>query len=111
MNESYNLAVINVHFVCKRGVLTKIVSTLISPDPWLFKVCRYRGVVYISYNLIRENASTSYASQSCFSGIVFEKLATAVQDIDSYIVTECKLKGAKCLIAGEIDCKDDDQYV
>ena len=116
MIKSYNLVDNKIDFVCKRGILRIIGDTLYSPAPWTFEVCRFKGLIYLSRKFIPENKqdryeSKNYLSKCYFFGTAFEKLVTTVEDINSYIVTECKLNDVKCLIAGEIDCKDEDEYI
>ena len=51
----------------------------------------------------------NYLSRCNFFGTAFEKLVTTAEDVNSYLVTECKLKDVNCLIAGEIE--DEDEYI
>ena len=116
MIKSYNLAGNNIDFVCKRGILGKIGNTFYRNDPWTFEVCRFKGLIYLSKKFIPENKSDlndlkNHLSKCYFFGTAFEELVTTAEDVNSYIVTECKVNDVKCLIAGEIDCKDEDKYV
>ena len=116
MIKSYNLADNKIDFVCKRGILREIGNTFYKNDPWTFEVCRFNGLIYLSKNFIPENRSdvndlTNHLSKCYFFGTAFEELVTTAENVNSYIVTECKLKDINCLIAGEIDCKDNDEYV
>ena len=116
MKQSYNLADNNVDFVCKRGIFRIIGNTFQSPFPWNFEVCRFRGSIYLSRKFIPVDKpyldeSKNHSWKCRFFGTAFEELVTTAEDVSSYIVTECYLKDVKCLIAGEIDCKDEDEYV
>ena len=111
MMNSYDLAGNKIDFVCKRGILRKIGDTFHSPSPWTFEVCCLKGSIYLSKKCIPINKPDLNESKSYYFGTAFEKLVTTGEDVDSYIVTECKLKDVKCLIAGEIDCKAKDEYI
>ena len=116
MIKSYNLADKKIDFVCKRGILREIGNTFQSQSPWNFEVCRFRGLIYLSKKFIPEdkpypNEPENRSWKCRFFGTAFEELVTTAEDVSSYIVTECNLKDVKCLIAGEIDCKDEDEYV
>ena len=116
MIKSYNLSDNNIDFVCKRGILRIIGDTFSSSVQWTYEVCRFRDIIYLSKKFIPENKpdlnnSKKYLSKCRFFGTAFEELITTAEDASSYIVTECKLKDVNCLIAGEIDCKDEDEYV
>ena len=116
MIKSYNLADNKIDFVCKRGIFRQIGDTLYWNNSWTYEVRRFRNIIYLSKKFIPENKpdlndSKKYLSKCRFFGTAFEELVTTAEDVNSYIVTECKANGVKCLIAGEIDCKDGDEYV
>ena len=116
MIKSYNLADNKIDFVCKQGILRLFGDTLYRKNSWIFEVCRFNGLIYLSRKFIPENEpdldiSEKRLSKCRFFGTAFEELVAKGEGATSYIVTECKLNDVKCLIAGEIDCKDEYEYV
>ena len=111
--HQYSLVDNEINFVCKRGILRRIGYTVNCKwDCWSFKVCCYNGIVYLSDNLVHDDGTTENLQKCYHSGDAFEEMLTSGQaDWKSYLVAKCQLKDTNCLIAGEVDCKDSDEYV
>ena len=108
IGTNYKLSDNDINFVTKRGNLRTIAATVYQRKAtWEFRVCRYNGVIYISKDKKDEKLERGYGLRCCYSGTVFAgSRVIKKDDMFGYVVAECRLKGIKCLIAGEPDCKD-----
>ena len=108
IGTNYKLSDNDINFVTKRGNLKTIAATLYQrKTSWEFRVCRYNGVIYISKDKKNEKLERGYGLRCSYAGTVFAgSRVIKKNDMLGYVVAECRLKGIKCLIAGEPDCKD-----
>ena len=108
IGTNYKLSDNNIQFVTKRGNLKTIAATVYQRKAtWEFRVCRYNDVIYISKDKKNEKLERGYGLKCCYAGTVFAgSRVIKKDDMLGYVVAECRLKGIKCLIAGQPDCKD-----
>ena len=116
IGSNYKLDDNNINFVTTRGNLKTIAATLYQRGTikkragnysWEFRVCRYNGVIYISKDKKNKKLEKGYYLRCSYAGTVFAgSRVIKNDDMLGYVVAECRLKGIKCLIAGEPDCKD-----
>ena len=112
IDTSYRLSEKQMNFVTNRGNLKKIAATVYQDRTnWEFRVCRYDGVIYISKDKKNEKLDKGYFLRCSYAGTVFcGSRVIKKDDMLGYVVAECRLKGIKCLIAGDPDCKDQDGF-
>ena len=108
IGTNYKLSDNNLNFVTKRGNLKTVAATVYQrKTSWEFRVCRYNGVIYISKDKGNKKLERGYGLKCCYAGTVFAgSRVIKKDDMLGYVVTECRFKSIKCLIAGEPDCKD-----
>ena len=113
IGTNYRLSDKEINFVTKRGVLRTIAATAHRrKSKWEYKICRYNGIIYISNDKKNKKLERGYGLKCSYAGTVFQGSRVTREDgVFPYLVAECRFKGIKCLIAGEPDCQDQDDFI
>ena len=107
MVSKYSLSSNNINFVTKRGILRTIATTVNDEySKWQFKVCRYKGIIYIGYNQNPKKEENKIMPEPLYASTFFiDSRMGNNSDLFAYHVAVRNFKGIKCLIAGEVKCK------